>query len=117
MKNADFWDVALCRSYVKRRFGGTYRLHVQSAATCSRWFLDRGFFYPEDEGDYVPPKRRFTQDLHSATSQKSAFCRKITVLLGTEPLSSISYPFALMIWLSRLIYQLLIAFQLSLDTE
>jgi hypothetical protein len=24
---------------------------AQSAATCSRWFLDRGFFYPEDGGD------------------------------------------------------------------
>jgi hypothetical protein len=28
-----------------------FRLLVQSAATCSRWFLTRGFFYPEDEGD------------------------------------------------------------------
>jgi hypothetical protein len=31
MKNAVFWDVA--------------------AATCSCWFLARGFFYPEDGGD------------------------------------------------------------------
>jgi hypothetical protein len=57
MKNAVFWDVAPCRSYVNRHFGGTYRLHlqgrkirhqcfrlvVQSAATCSRWFFARGF--------------------------------------------------------------------------
>jgi hypothetical protein len=28
MKNAVFWDVAPCRSCVKRRFGGTYRLHL-----------------------------------------------------------------------------------------
>jgi hypothetical protein len=35
MKNAVFWDVAPCRS----------------AATCSCWFLARGFFYPEDRGD------------------------------------------------------------------
>jgi hypothetical protein len=28
-KNAVFCDVALCRSYVNRRFGGTYRLHHQ----------------------------------------------------------------------------------------
>jgi hypothetical protein len=34
MKNAVFWDVTL-----------------QTAATCSRWFLARGFFYPEDGGD------------------------------------------------------------------
>jgi hypothetical protein len=29
MKNAVFWDVALCRSCVNRRFGGTRRLHLQ----------------------------------------------------------------------------------------
>jgi hypothetical protein len=32
---------------VNRRFGGTYRLNLQG----SRWFLARGFFYLEDEGD------------------------------------------------------------------
>jgi hypothetical protein len=30
MKNAVFWDVAPCRSYVNRSFGGTYRLHLQN---------------------------------------------------------------------------------------
>jgi hypothetical protein len=34
---------------------------IQSAATCSRRFLARGFFYPEDGRRYVPPKRRFTK--------------------------------------------------------
>jgi hypothetical protein len=29
MKKAVFWDVAPCRSGVNRRFGGTYRLHIQ----------------------------------------------------------------------------------------
>jgi hypothetical protein len=29
MKNAVFWDVTLCGSCKKRRFGGTYRLHHQ----------------------------------------------------------------------------------------
>jgi hypothetical protein len=58
IKNAVFWDVAPYRSCVNRRFGGKYRLHFQdrkirergtsvSAATCSRWFLVRGFFCPE----------------------------------------------------------------------
>jgi hypothetical protein len=37
MKNVVFWEVA------------------QSATTCSRWFLDRGFFYPEDGGDTFFP--------------------------------------------------------------
>jgi hypothetical protein len=29
MKKAVFWDVAPCRHYVNRRFGGTYRFHLQ----------------------------------------------------------------------------------------
>jgi hypothetical protein len=29
LKNAVFWDVAMCRYFVNRRFGGTYRLHLQ----------------------------------------------------------------------------------------
>jgi hypothetical protein len=29
MKKAVFWDVVPCRNCVKRRFGGTYRLHFQ----------------------------------------------------------------------------------------
>jgi hypothetical protein len=29
MKKAVFWDVAPCSSGVNRRFGGTYRLHLQ----------------------------------------------------------------------------------------
>jgi hypothetical protein len=51
---------------------GGMHLNV-SADTCSRWFLARGFFYPEDGGDTFLRKRRFTQDLHGATSQKTAF--------------------------------------------
>jgi hypothetical protein len=37
------WDVALCRSWVNRRFGGKYRLHLQcrkireQGASVSRW--------------------------------------------------------------------------------
>jgi hypothetical protein len=42
-------------------------MHNQSAATCSRWFLDRDFFYPGDGGD------NFIQDLHGATSLKTIF--------------------------------------------
>jgi hypothetical protein len=29
IKKAVFWDVAPCRNGVNRRFGGTYRLHLQ----------------------------------------------------------------------------------------
>jgi hypothetical protein len=70
MRNAVFWDVASCRSCVNRRFRGTL---LQSAATCSRWLLARGFFYPEDGGDTflrnVSSHKTYTE-LHS---QKTAF--------------------------------------------
>jgi hypothetical protein len=123
MKNAVFWDVALCRSCVNRRFGGTYRLHLQDRKIRERGFppdndplpaltpplcnllawpsypistdptplLSIDFpcgsvcshlltlvprsriFLPWRWRRYVPPKRRFTQILHSTTSQKRAF--------------------------------------------
>jgi hypothetical protein len=43
MKNAVFWDLAPCRSCLNRRFGGTYRLHLQGrkirerGTSVSRW--------------------------------------------------------------------------------
>jgi hypothetical protein len=43
MKNVVFWDVALCRLCVNRRFGGKYRLHLQGRkirerrTSVSRW--------------------------------------------------------------------------------
>jgi hypothetical protein len=68
MKNAVFWDVASCRSCVNRRFGGT------SAATCSRWFFARGFFYPEDGGDtFLRNVDSHKIYIHDATSQKTTF--------------------------------------------
>jgi hypothetical protein len=66
-KDAVFWDVAPCRSCVNRRFGGKYRLHLQD-----RKISERGTSVSRCLR-YVPPKRRFTQDLHGATSQKTAF--------------------------------------------
>jgi hypothetical protein len=43
-----------------------------AAATCSHWFLARGFFYPEDGGDTFL-RNGFTQDLRCVTSQNTAF--------------------------------------------
>jgi hypothetical protein len=46
VKNVVFWDVALCRSCVNRRFGGTYRLHIQGrkirerGTSVSRWLQE-----------------------------------------------------------------------------
>jgi hypothetical protein len=68
-KNAVIWDMAPCRYCVKRRFGGTYRLRLQGrkirerGTNVSRWL----------QALKMEPKRRFTQDLHGATSQKTAF--------------------------------------------
>jgi hypothetical protein len=61
MKNVVFWDVAPCRSC------------EQSAATCSRWFLARGFFYPED-GCYMFLRNVGSFDrIYTDTFQKTAF--------------------------------------------
>jgi hypothetical protein len=62
MKNAVFWDVASCRYFLNRRFGGTYRLHLQgirNPGSC-RLILQLpahagsslvDFLYPKDGGD------------------------------------------------------------------
>jgi hypothetical protein len=48
MKNAIFWDVAPCISCVNRRFGVTYRLHLQGrkirerGTSVSRWLQFAG---------------------------------------------------------------------------
>jgi hypothetical protein len=58
MKNTVFWDVAQCRSCVS---------HLLTLVPRSLIFL------PWRWRRYVPPKRRFTQYLYGATSQKTAF--------------------------------------------
>jgi hypothetical protein len=110
MKNAFFLDVVPCRSYVSRRFGGTYRLHLQSRKIHERekkkgkwapslflysWAFSTGgsvcsnlltlvprsrIFLPWRWRRYVPPKHRFTQHLHCATSQKTEFFKNIFVI-------------------------------------
>jgi hypothetical protein len=83
IKNAVFWDVGPCRYFVNRRFGETYRLHLQSrkirerGTSCSLQppahaassFAD---FLLWKWRRYVSPKRRFTQAPHGATSEKTA---------------------------------------------
>jgi hypothetical protein len=34
VKNAVFWDVMPCGSFENRRFGGTYRLHLEGERFC-----------------------------------------------------------------------------------
>jgi hypothetical protein len=80
MKNAVFWDVALCRSCVNRRFGGPTR-SLQSPAHAGFSFQ---ILLPWRWIRYVSPKRRFTQDLQGPTSQKTAFFKLNNGLTFTE---------------------------------
>jgi hypothetical protein len=60
-KNVVFWDVAPCRSCEPK-----FRSNVSPPSS--------GQKNPQARNQrYVPPKRRFTQDLHGTTSQKTAF--------------------------------------------
>jgi hypothetical protein len=52
---------------------GCFRLVAQSAATCSRWFLARRFFYPEDWND------TFLRNISCTISQKNHFSFKFFV--------------------------------------
>jgi hypothetical protein len=45
MKNTVFWDVAPCRYFVNRRFGGTYRLHLQSTVQSTVYSSDSVYSY------------------------------------------------------------------------
>jgi hypothetical protein len=70
LKNPVFWDVSPCRSCGNGRFGGTYRFHLQDR-NCSHLptLIPRSrIFLLWRWRRYVPPKRRFTQDLYGTTS-------------------------------------------------
>jgi hypothetical protein len=96
MKNGVFWDVTPCGSCKDRRFGGTWRLlHQQeqhklqlatdvrceeiiprSIASCYLQlvlFLVHRFLPPWWRRRQFPPKRRFLQEQHGVTSQKTPF--------------------------------------------
>jgi hypothetical protein len=78
MKNGVFWVVTPCGSCMNRRFGGTWRLLHQGdkigelgttqAATNNRRTLRRN-----TKRRQVPPKRRFLQEPHGVTTQKTPF--------------------------------------------
>jgi hypothetical protein len=53
MKNAVLWDVAPCRYFINRRFGGTYRLHLQGRSNprAINQLEQIDVDYPEDGGD------------------------------------------------------------------
>jgi hypothetical protein len=60
-----FWDITPCSPLkIKRRFGGTYRLHLQGRKISTDllviYFLARPIFRPWRWMRYVPPKRQLT---------------------------------------------------------
>jgi hypothetical protein len=74
MKNAVFRDVASCSSCVNRGVGGTYRLNFQFGCSHLLTLAPRSrIFLPWRWRRHVHPKRRFTHDLHGATSHKMEF--------------------------------------------
>jgi hypothetical protein len=101
LKRTIFWDMTPCSLLkVNRRFGGTYRLHLQGRrirrASNQResrrqaeqgWFLARLILRPWRWRQYVTPKRRLTfTGLHGVISQKIVLF--ITTALRTSNPSS-----------------------------
>jgi hypothetical protein len=111
MKNAVFWDAALCRPCVNKRFGGTYRLHLKGRNIRERGTRFSGWlqinavsrssiFLPWRWRRYVPPKRRLMQDLHSATSYKTTFFIVTAVKTSNLTQSHPSLRFVLIIFIN-----------------
>jgi hypothetical protein len=69
MKNAVLWDVVPCRYCKYGRFEGKCRLYLQGRKN----ICERGQVLDISLLTNVPPNRRFLQDPHGATSQKTAF--------------------------------------------
>jgi hypothetical protein len=79
MKNAVFWDVALCRSCVNRRLGETYRLHLQCRKICERGTSHTDFCSLKLEAILSSETSVYT------TSQKTAFFNyRVTANLSTS---------------------------------
>jgi hypothetical protein len=75
MKSSIFSDITPSSPLkVNWRFGGTGHLHLQGRRI-NTWRMPSSGMWRRLELVWtnVPPKRRFTQDLHGATSQKTAF--------------------------------------------
>jgi hypothetical protein len=87
MKNAVLWDVAPCRYFVSRRFGGTYRLHLQgirnpramnqreqTAYIYLLMLVHRSWIsYILKMGAICSSETSVNKYLHGAISQKTAF--------------------------------------------
>jgi hypothetical protein len=103
MKSYVFCDIAPCSPLkVNRRFGGTFRFHLQGrriswvrnqpesmwqAEPRSRWFLAQIIIRPWIWRRYLPPKRRLTfNGLHGIISQMIALFKQLSVYLSRRSL-------------------------------
>jgi hypothetical protein len=93
MKGSIFWDITPCSPLkVKRRFGGTHRLHLQDRRICQarnkheagrKQSCDWPILWSWRWRRYVPPKRRLAfNELHDILSQKTELF--ITTALRTS---------------------------------
>jgi hypothetical protein len=73
LKNAVFWDVASCRCFVNRPFGGTYPLHLQGIRN------PRAIFYTLKMEGIRSSETSINKISTRATSQKTAFFVVTTV--------------------------------------
>jgi hypothetical protein len=76
VKRILFWDAMTC---------------YQSAATCSRWFLARGFFYPEDGGDTLP-RNVVSHKIYTAPYSRRRYSLVCSHLLTLVPRLQIFLP-------------------------
>jgi hypothetical protein len=73
MKNVVIWHMTPCGSRMTQRFGGRYRFHYQvQKSQQARDNISSNQQHPDDGGD-IPLKRRFLQEQHDVTSQKTPF--------------------------------------------
>jgi hypothetical protein len=63
MKNAVFWDVVPCRYCVNRRFGGTYRLHLQGRKIRERGTSVRRWLQRVSVGLRIQPQQRIVGNI------------------------------------------------------
>jgi hypothetical protein len=77
MKSVVFWDETLCGSCKNRRFGGTYRTIIRvkriSELGTTLAVTSSPILFTLMILATVPPKRRFLQESHGVTTQKTAF--------------------------------------------
>jgi hypothetical protein len=88
MKNAVFWDVALCGFIINRRFEGRCRLHLQGRRHGNG---EEKCQTVTNVSFHIPPKCQFIINPHSATSQKTAHTYMVTKVQSKSHIYDVLY--------------------------